>query len=115
MLGNEVSNVVNDTCNGYKCAITIGTPCLEVVPRDDWQLGERSAPVKCDTPRIESFLLLLKTTLLNLIVSEPLEVVRESGFADEVNSPFRRIILVPGNCISYFSCQSMTSCNMTRI
>lgn len=53
-------------------------------------------------------MLLLQSALFNLVGAEGLERValEEGGKGEKEDEPFRGVVLVPNNCVSWSTCQS---------
>ena len=73
---------------------------LEVFEFHDRQRLERDAPVEFGSFLVEFLLLLLNTTLLNLIGSKLFEIVGETELLPHPYGPLGRIILVPLDSIA---------------
>lgn len=91
---DEVCDVVDDAghCDQGLAVLGLGH---EVVPSDDGELLKGNAPVKLGTLGIELLLLLLETTLLDLVGAEGVQVVGLSDEAHEVDEHLGRVVLPP--------------------
>ena len=105
MIDNKVRNIVNHTRNSNQLR-TLRTPLLEVIPVHDRKLRQWNPPVELRSLPIQRFLLLLQPPLLNLILTESLEIIRHRAhprnpeLAKQEDKPLCRIVLIPNNRIA---------------
>lgn len=99
MLLDEVSHVVDNTSNSNKATAALGFGNV-VVPVNDRKLLKRNTPVQLGTLLIELLLQLLKTTLLDLVLSELLEVVGEAHLLPGPDGPLGRVVLPPFDSVT---------------
>lgn len=96
---DKVGHIMDNTSNGNEGLAVLGLR-NEVVPVDDGELVERDTPVEGSTLLVELLLELLDTALLDLVLTELLEVVGEAELLPDPDGPLGRIILVPLDGIS---------------
>lgn len=96
---NEVCHVVDDTGDGNKTPAVLGLLDV-VVPVDDGQLLQRHAPVEPGPLLVQLLLLLLETSLLNLVLTEGLQVGGEAELLPEPDGPLGRVVLPPADCVT---------------
>lgn len=96
---DEVGNVVDDATDADETLAVLGALNV-VVPFHDGELLERNTPVELGALLVELLLLLLDTALLDLVGTELLEVVGETGLLPEPDGPLGGVILVPLDSIA---------------
>lgn len=99
VLLDEGGNVVDDTSDGDEGLAVLGLGD-EVVPVDNGELLKRNTPVEGGTLLVELLLELLDSTLVDLVLSELLEVVGEAESLPDPDGPLGGIVLVPLDGIS---------------
>ncbi len=92
MVLDELSDIVDNTCDGDKTTSVLGL-VLEVIPFHDWERFERNTPVKLRTLLIEFLLQLLNTALLDFVALELFQVERKAKLLPHPDRPFRRVVL----------------------
>lgn len=104
MLLNELTHIMNHTRDSHKLRAALLGRLLarraELLPRDDGQVGQRHAPVQPGAPDIEFLLLLLQAALFDLVVAEALQVAGLARLGQQVDGPFRGVVLVPGDGVA---------------
>ena len=99
VLLDEVGNVVDDTSNGNEGLSVLGLGD-EVVPVDNGELLQGNTPVEGSTLLVELLLELLDTALLDLVLSELLEVIGHGELLPDPDGPLGGVILVPLDGVS---------------
>lgn len=96
---DEIGHVVDDTSDGNKASAVLGLLDV-VVPIDNRKLLKRHAPIESGPLLVELLLLLLETTLLDLVLAEGLQVGGEAKLLPEPDGPLGRVVLPPADGVT---------------
>ena len=96
---DEVGDIVNNTSDSNQATAVLSLVHV-VVPLHDGKLLKRNTPVKLGALLVKLLLLLLETTLLDLVGAELLEVVGETHLLPHPDGPLGGVILVPLNSVA---------------
>jgi len=99
MFSDEISHVVDYTCDGDESATILGFG-LVIVPADDWELFKGNTPIEGLALLVELLLELLEAALFDLILFELLQVIGESELLPDPDGPFCGIVLMPFDSIA---------------
>ena len=94
MVLDELADVVDDASNADEGPAVLGLGD-KLVPGEDGQLLEGSAPVEGGALLVELLLHLLETALLDFVLGEGLEVVGKANELHEPDEPLCGVVLVP--------------------
>lgn len=96
---DEVGHVVDNTGNSNEALAILGLSNV-IIPVNNGELLKRYTPIKLRSLLVELLLDLLETALLNLVLSELLEVRGEAELLPCPDSPLGRVILPPLNSVA---------------
>lgn len=98
VLLDEVRDIVDDAGDrdeGPPCAVGRLRLGDEIVPLDYRQLVKRDAPVQLGSLLVELLLQLLDSSLLDLVLSELLQIIGEPDLLPQPDHPLGGVVLVP--------------------
>ena len=100
VISDEIANIVNDASDSNPgLAIDLGLGDV-VVPADNGEVLKRNTPVKSGALLVKLLLELLESALLNLVLGEGFEVVREAKLLHGPDEPLGGVILPPLNGVA---------------